>query len=80
MAGREGYEGLASLAHAIRRSTALYVAMNMTPPEEGMTGLFDRADACAEWIAGRAGAVYEEERSTGSKPPLGVPFGERDQE
>ena len=64
-------EGLTKVAHAIRRSTALYVAM-MTLPE-GTTDdvLFARADKMAAWIGGRAGMA---EATRPAETPLGEPF------
>jgi hypothetical protein len=50
-------EGLANLAHALRRSTALYVAMQITPPESSVKVLLDNADVLAAWLNGRAGAT-----------------------
>lgn len=49
-------EGLASVAHSIRRSAALYVAMSIS--EEGTTEaeLLATADRLSLWILGRAGA------------------------
>lgn len=49
------YDGLAQVAHAIRRSTALYVAMNVLPPEATFEQLKDQAEDFARWIRGSAG-------------------------
>ena len=50
-------QGLSNLANSIRRSTALYVAMSVTPPESTDEELLARADKFAIWLAGRAGAL-----------------------
>lgn len=49
-----GEQGMSKLAHAIRRSTALHVAMNITPPESTVDDLLDTADRLADWIKGSA--------------------------
>jgi phosphosulfolactate phosphohydrolase-like enzyme len=48
-------DGLANLAHAIRRSTAVYVAMSMTPEGSSVEDMLRTADRVAAWINGRAG-------------------------
>lgn len=50
-------EGLANLAHSLRRSTALYVAMSISPPTSSVDDLLRTADRLAGWLAGRAGAA-----------------------
>lgn len=47
-------EGLSKVAHAIRRSTALTVAMNITPPESSIDEMLHTADRLAEWLRGSA--------------------------
>lgn len=47
-------QGLANLAHSLRRSTALYVAMNITPPEGTVEELLSTADRLAHWLRGSA--------------------------
>lgn len=54
-----GYEGFAQLAHAIRRSTALTVAMYLTPEGSTEDELFATADRCADWIRGKAEDLIE---------------------
>lgn len=49
-------EGFSKLAHAIRRSTALHVAMQITPPEGTVEDLLATADRLAAWIGGKAAA------------------------
>ena len=51
---REISTGLSKVAHAIRRSTALHVAMSITDPEEGIDGMLATADRLAQWIGGQA--------------------------
>ena len=51
-------QGLSNLAHSIRRSTALYVAMSITPPTSSVDDLLRTADRLAGWLAGRAGAAH----------------------
>lgn len=58
-------EGMSNLAHAIRRSMALYVAMSITPPEEGEQGMLARADRMAAWINGRAAADPPQQQGGG---------------
>lgn len=41
---------MARLAHAMRRSTALYVAAQVTSPEDTIDDLLVVADRLAEWI------------------------------
>lgn len=50
MADRDGLEGLARVAHAIRRSTALYVAVQITAPESSVDEVLVVADRLAEWV------------------------------
>lgn len=63
------YDGLAQVAHAIRRSAALYVAMSILPPEASVEDLKHRADDLARWIGGSALAHQD-------GPPKGGPLGE----
>ena len=53
-----GAEGMANLAHAIRRSTALYVAMSITPPEASVDDMLATADRLATWVGGKAAAAH----------------------
>lgn len=41
---------MARLAHAMRRSTALYVAAQVTSPEDSVDDMLVVADRLAEWI------------------------------
>lgn len=69
--GRESYEGLASLAHAIRRSTALYVAAAyVCEPSDSIDTLEQTADRLARWIGGQAA----QQPSPDKPPPIGKPF------
>lgn len=63
---KTAYEGLANLANSVRRSTALYVAMSITPAEGTVDDLLATADRLAEWLLGSA-AVQAERRPA----PLG---------
>lgn len=45
-----GVEGMARIAHALRRSTALYVAMQITPAESSVDEMLMTADRLAAWI------------------------------
>lgn len=45
-----GVDGLGRLAHAVRRSTALYVAAQITGPEDSVEELLSVADRLASWI------------------------------
>lgn len=49
-----GQEGMANLAHAVRRSTALYVAMSVSIEGTSDEELLARADRFAAWIRGSA--------------------------
>ena len=72
MASRDAekvYEGLARVAHAIRRSAALYVAMQVLPPESTFEHLKDQAEDFARWIGGLAQEKAEE--PVDKPPPLG---------
>lgn len=70
------YDGLAQVAHAIRRSTALYVAMSILPPDSTVDDLKEQADDLAQWIRGKAAEPEGEDQS--SRPSLGIPWHERD--
>ncbi len=63
------YDGLAQVAHAIRRSTALTVAMNLLPPEATIADLKGQADDLARWIGGSALTHAQEPQP--SSAPLG---------
>lgn len=73
--------GLSNLAHAIRRSTALYVAMQITPPDSSVDDMLDNADRLAAWVGGRAAQreAEMEEKEGGPAPTLGVSWHDRDQ-
>lgn len=62
-------EGLANLAHAVRRSTAMYVAMQITAPEDGMEGMLANFEVIAARIGGRAATATT--APSHSKPPQG---------
>ncbi len=51
---RVAAEGLANLAHAVRRSTALYVAMSITPPESSVDELLVTFERLASALRGNA--------------------------
>lgn len=72
-------QGFSNLAHAIRRSTALYVAMTVTPPDSSIEDMLVNADVLAEWLRGKAGQ-QEEEMAEGQqgRTTLGVRFDERE--
>lgn len=73
-------EGLSSLAHAIRRSTAMYVAMQVTPPDSTLEDMFENFDRIAEKIGGKAVQREQEmsEEEPQKRPSLGIPFDQRD--
>jgi hypothetical protein len=85
---REGAEmiqaGLAQVAHAIRRSAALYVAAAFVcTPESTKDDLKREADDLAGWIGGKAQVLdqqarQEEAERQASKQPLGQPWPPRD--
>lgn len=66
-------KGLSKLAHAIRRSTAVHVAFQITEPDpqksqaQQVAEMLETADTIATWIAGYA-AVEEQERSRTWQP------------
>lgn len=62
-------EGLSKVAHAIRRSTALYVAMSILPPESSIDDLKVQAEDLAQWIGGKALASESQQEDGGG--PLG---------
>lgn len=64
-------EGLKALAHAVRRSTALYVAMSILPPTSSVDDLLSTAETLASWVNGRAGAADDAREP---EVPLGQPF------
>lgn len=51
----------AKIAHAIRRSAALYLAVITSSEGTPDPALFARADTYAGWIRGKAGAAVEED-------------------
>jgi hypothetical protein len=63
------YSGLAQVAHAIRRSTALYIGMNMTPANSTIEEMEANAEHWAAWLRGSA-------KEPESKAPLGQSFSE----
>lgn len=69
---RDGYDGLAQVAHAIRRSAALYVAMSILPPDATVDDLKDQAEDLARWIGGRAMAAETQQPDSGGS--LGQPW------
>ncbi len=73
---QQAYSGLSQLAHAIRRSTAAYVAVQLTPADGTMDDWEATADRVAGWIKGSAGAEQEQPREP--RPSLGVRFDDRD--
>lgn len=62
-------EGLSKVAHAIRRSTALYVAMSILPPESTIDDLKTQAEDLAGWIGGKALVTESQQEEAGG--PLG---------
>lgn len=64
-------KGLAQIAHAVRRSTALYVAAITLPESSSDETLLARADKLAAWVLGKAGV---QEETPGQ--PLGMSFDE----
>ena len=50
---------MAAVAHAIRRSTALYLAVITSTEGTSDGDLFARADTYAAWLRGRAGTPPE---------------------
>lgn len=76
--GPEIYEGLSQLAHAIRRSMAAYIAMNMTPEGSAVEDMLANGDKIAQWIGGEALAHDQERRAQPKPGPLGHRFEDRD--
>jgi hypothetical protein len=74
--GDEASIGLSNLAHAVRRSTAMYVAMQVTPPDSSLEEMFETFDRIAEKISGQA--AVREAQPPESSQSLGVPFDQRD--
>lgn len=71
---REAYEGLANLANAIRRSTALYVAAAyVCTPEDSIDTLEDTTNRLARLLGGRAEQADQQPPEPGGKP-LGEPW------
>jgi hypothetical protein len=70
------YDGLAQVAHAIRRSTALTVAMHIMPPDATVLDLKVQAEDLASWIGGKAQQAEAEqaEEPTPTRQPLGEPW------
>lgn len=71
-------EGFYNLANSIRRSTALYVAMQITPPNSSIEEMLVNADTLAVWLKGKAGQAEEARRAEKSNGALGIPFDQRD--
>lgn len=69
---RFGYEGLSKVAHAIRRSAALFVAAAyVVPPDASIEDLKDQAEDLAKWIGGKAAEAEAEQDGRPSGSPLG---------
>lgn len=68
--------GLSQVAHAIRRSTALYVAMMITDKDSSTADLLSTADELALWLRGSAGEVYAQ--SQVKSAPIGQPWPPQD--
>lgn len=64
-------DGLAKVAHAIRRTGAVYVAAMTLPENTSDEDLFTRADKIAKWIGGLAEVA---EATRPPERPLGQPF------
>lgn len=58
-------EGLAQVAHSVRRSSALYMAVITSPEGTPDEVLFRRADTYAQWIRGKAGKPGADEEWIG---------------
>lgn len=56
---RMASEGLSNLANSIRRSVALYVAMEISDEDATMEQLLANADMLAQWLLGKAGAAAD---------------------
>ena len=65
---QQAENGLSKVAHAIRRSTALYVAMQVTEPGSSIEAMLVNADRLAAWIGGAAVVAEQEQDASG---PLG---------
>lgn len=68
------YEGLSKVAHAIRRSTALEVAMQILPPEATVIDLKAQAEGLATWIGGQAQQAEQAAEEHRDPAPLGEPW------
>ena len=64
-------EGAAQVAHSIRRSAALYIAVITSSEGTPDEMLFRRADTYAQWIRGKAGTQSVEDEGW-----MGVPLWE----
>lgn len=69
--GEEASEGLKAVAHAIRRSTALHVAMSITGEGSSVDDLLATADRLARWVNGKA---VEADAAREPEKPLGKPW------
>ena len=65
---QQGVEGLSRLAHALRRSTALHVAAQITPAGSTVDDLLSTADTLAAWI--RSGVPDPAQESRLDNPPF----------
>lgn len=75
-------EGLSKLAHAIRRSAAAYIAVQLTPASGTLEDWEETADHVAAWIGGNAlvaEQAYIEEHGVGTAASPGVAWADRDQ-
>ena len=70
------YDGLAQVAHAIRRSSAMYVALSLLPPDASIEDLKEMTDDLSLHLRGKAGEKVDQ--PTPGQQPLGVPWQERD--
>lgn len=76
--GEEAYDGLSQVAHAIRRSTALTVAMSILPQDATVEDLKEQAEDLARWIGGSALQQAQEGQEKPPGEPLGVSWHDRD--
>lgn len=70
-AERTGYEGASQIAHAIRRSMAVYAAVSLTDSSASREEVVQEAEFWADWIGGKA---LQAERSAPPSAPLGQPW------
>lgn len=62
------YDGLSRVAHAVRRSTALWAAVMTSPEGTAEDAMLSKADRYARWILGHADEGAQQQDFLGSNP------------